>query len=190
MAQKPTIEQFQELFKKIDKSVVTRDSFQEFLDRSVVLGLERIMREALNSAKEIASQITISYRRSEALAAIAAAYAQVQDFERAREIASQITDKYPRSTAFAAIAAQSYNPQDFDRAKEIASHITIDSLRSEALAAIAAAYAQVQDFERAREIASQIIDGYERSKAFADIAKHISYHLLARAAAKAGKAKG
>ena len=121
----PTERQTREFFRLWAEGKITVEVLQEVIEKAGKLGFNQLFKKVLQQARKLAGQITDSYWRAEALAAIAGALAEAKDFEQARKTAAEITDSYWRARALAAIAGASREARDFEQARKTAAEITV-----------------------------------------------------------------
>ena len=100
---KVTVRQLCELFAQIAEEKITGEAIQELIERASKIALPQIFKKVLQQARKTATEISNSYWRAKALAAIVGALAEARDFEQARKTAAEISDPYWRAKALAAI---------------------------------------------------------------------------------------
>jgi tetratricopeptide (TPR) repeat protein len=125
-------------------------------------------------ARALVGPITEPKRRTEALASLVEAMADVNDFDQAEVLAGAISDESAQAGALDHLVAVLVTAGRPDRAEEVTRSAFAEDYRCRALALLAKAHAIVGDFQRAETLADAIPELDQQAQGLAFVAEHLS----------------
>ncbi|MET8552112.1 hypothetical protein [Micromonospora zamorensis] len=125
-------------------------------------------------ARALVGPITEPKPRTEALASLVEALADVGDFDQATVLAGAISDESAQAGALDHLVAALVTAGHPDRAEEVARSAFAEDYRCRALALLAKAHATLGDFQRAETLADGIPEMNQQAQGLAFVAEHLS----------------
>ncbi len=159
-----TREQMREFLAQWAAGRVTREAFQELLDRGPKLGYARLCRQVLETARQLALK-----HGPQTLRLVAETYAGIDDLASAEKVAGEIRSSYEREQALGAIGTAHVSNLNFALALRTVAVVSAAYVKNKLLEATALGLAEVGEFAGALRAAERIDSEEGRMEAITDI---------------------